>query len=137
MNGRLTCLLCTGAFFVGAAVARADEVLLFDDFTGPTLDTSTWGLANWNIGDKTQFGNSPVFSTDGEDGFHIYRTYKPKGRSQPDFNLVASTGANVTSFADSVVDSIYLYYVTAFNAGSESGQSNTIEVSVGTSHGSK
>lgn len=39
--------------------------LLFDDFDGPTLDTSTWGLASWFIGDRTQFGNQPVFETDG------------------------------------------------------------------------
>jgi len=88
-----------------------------------TVDGSTVHLT-WN----DQSGN--------EDGFHVYRAFKPKGRSQPDFSLVASTAANVASFSDDVVDSTYLYYVTAFNANGESGQSNTIEVSVGTPHGS-
>ena len=41
--------------------AQADETLLFDDFDGSALDTSVWGLANWTIGDRTQFGNSPQF----------------------------------------------------------------------------
>lgn len=50
-----------------APVAAADEVLLLDDFSGPTLDGSTWGLANWNIGDRTQFGNQPQFASDGVD----------------------------------------------------------------------
>jgi len=75
--------------------------------------------------------------SDNEDGFRIYRAYQPKGRSQPDFKLIATTSADVTGFADTVVDSKYLYYVTAFNAADESGQSNTVEVSVGSSHGSK
>jgi hypothetical protein len=75
--------------------------------------------------------------SDNEDGFRIYRAYKPKGRSQPDFNLVATTPANTASFTDDVVDSTYLYYVTAFNAGMESVQSNIVEVSVGAGHGPK
>jgi len=78
-----------------------------------------------------------IDESENEDGFRVYRAFKPMGRSQPDFNLVATTQANVASFADDVVDSKYLYYVTAFNAANESGQSNTIEVSAGTSHGSK
>ena len=41
------------------AWSLAQEVLLFDDFNGPALDTSTWGVATWNIGDRTQFGNQP------------------------------------------------------------------------------
>lgn len=49
--------------------AQADEILLLDDFDGPSLDTGTWGLATWNIGDRTQFGNQPGFGTDGEDTF--------------------------------------------------------------------
>jgi hypothetical protein len=47
-------------------VAHADDVLLFDDFDGPALDTGTWGLATWNIGDRTQFGNQPNFDAEGE-----------------------------------------------------------------------
>jgi len=46
--------------------ASADEVLLFEDFDGPSLDTSVWGVANWNIGDRTQFGNLPEFLNDGD-----------------------------------------------------------------------
>jgi hypothetical protein len=30
----------------------AQEPLLLDDFDGAPLDTSTWGLADWNIGDR-------------------------------------------------------------------------------------
>lgn len=43
--------------------AQAEEILLWEDFSGPVLDTATWGLANWTIGDRTQFGNTPEFST--------------------------------------------------------------------------
>jgi len=42
--------------------AQAEEILLWDDFSGPVLNTATWGLANWTIGDRTQFGNTPEFS---------------------------------------------------------------------------
>ncbi len=57
----------------------AQEILLFDDFNGGPLDTSTWGQANWNIGDRTQFGNQPEFGS--EDGDTFIRlpldTYNP------------------------------------------------------------
>jgi hypothetical protein len=42
----------------------AEEIPLFDDFDGPALDTSTWGLADWTIGDRTQFGNQPEFAAE-------------------------------------------------------------------------
>jgi hypothetical protein len=45
----------------------AAEELLLDDFSGPVLDSSTWGVADWTIGDRTQFGNQPIFGSDGED----------------------------------------------------------------------
>ena len=51
--------------------------------------------------------------------------------------MVATTPANAASFADDVVDSTYLYDVTAFNAGNESAQSNIVEESVGSGHGPK
>jgi len=47
----------------------AQETLLFDDFNSAPLDTSTWGLADWNIGDRTQFGNQPDFGIDNGDTF--------------------------------------------------------------------
>jgi len=52
-----------------AASLPAQEILLFDDFDGPALDTATWGVADWNIGDRTQFGNQPVFASEGADRF--------------------------------------------------------------------
>jgi len=51
-----------------AGVASADELLL-DEFDGPALDTGTWGLADWTIGDRTQFGNQPTFGVDGSDTY--------------------------------------------------------------------
>lgn len=56
-------LICAGS------VAQAEEILLFDDFDEAPLDTGTWGLATWNIGDRTQFGNQPEFAAEGEDTF--------------------------------------------------------------------
>lgn len=47
----------------------AQEVLLFDHFDAAPLNTSIWGLATWNIGDRTQFGNQPVFGSDEFDTF--------------------------------------------------------------------
>jgi len=44
---------------------QAEQILLFDDFSGPGLNAATWGLATWTIGDRTQFGNTPVFNTEG------------------------------------------------------------------------
>jgi hypothetical protein len=48
---------------------EAQEPLLLDDFDGAPLNTSTWGLADWNIGDRTQFGNQPEFGSDNADTF--------------------------------------------------------------------
>jgi len=65
MNKRyLKPILLFAVLTMGAsAVLEAEEILLFDDFNNPPLDNATWGLANWNIGDRTQFGNQPVFAT--------------------------------------------------------------------------
>jgi hypothetical protein len=64
-------LVCTAALM--SSVNLQAEVLLLDDFSGPALDTTTWGLANWTIGDRTQFGNTPVFSSEpGLDGTTDY-----------------------------------------------------------------
>lgn len=57
-----------GLLLFCAAPLAAGEILLFDDFDGPTLETSVWGLADWNIGDRTQFGNQPVFASEVADG---------------------------------------------------------------------
>ena len=48
----------------GPSRLAAEEIPLFDDFDGPALDTSTWGLADWTIGDRTQFGNQPEFAVE-------------------------------------------------------------------------
>jgi hypothetical protein len=48
-------------------VAAMGEELLLDDFSGPGLDSSIWGVADWTIGDRTQFGNQPQFGSDGVD----------------------------------------------------------------------
>lgn len=47
----------------------AQEILLFDNFNAAPLDTSIWGLATWNIGDRTQFGNQPEFGSEGQDTY--------------------------------------------------------------------
>lgn len=52
-----------------AAPLGADQTLLFDDFDAAQLDSATWGLATWNIGDRTQFGNQPTFSGDGAESW--------------------------------------------------------------------
>ena len=55
---------CACLFLMISAGVRAGETLLLDDFHGYPLDTSVWGLATWNIGDRTQFGNTPVFASE-------------------------------------------------------------------------
>lgn len=59
--------------------SAAQQILLFDDFDGPALDSSTWGVADWNIGDRTQFGNQPEFaSANGETFIRLpLDTYNP------------------------------------------------------------
>ncbi|HET6564183.1 MAG TPA: glycoside hydrolase family 16 protein, partial [Xanthomonadales bacterium] len=57
--------LMMSGLLVFVPAVMADEALLLDDFSGPVLDVSTWGLATWNIGDRTQFGNRPQFGSDG------------------------------------------------------------------------
>ncbi len=57
------------ALVSASPVAQAEEILLFDDFDSASLDTGTWGLATWNIGDRTQFGNQPGFAVEGADTF--------------------------------------------------------------------
>ena len=59
-------LSCACLLMTITAGARAGETLLMEDFDGYPLDTSIWGLATWNIGDRTQFGNSPVFGSEPE-----------------------------------------------------------------------
>lgn len=67
----------------------------------------------------------------GELGFNIYRAWKPKGKSQPDFNPVGSTGPDSTTYSETVQDGDFLYRVRAFDAVGESADSNTAEVRVG------
>ena len=52
---------------LAAPALPAQQTLLFDDFEGPALNTAIWGVATWNIGDRTQFGNQPTFGSDGTD----------------------------------------------------------------------
>jgi hypothetical protein len=49
----------------------AEEILLVDHFDGPALNTSIWGLADWTIGDRTQFGNQPEFAAEGPDPLNL------------------------------------------------------------------
>jgi hypothetical protein len=51
---------------IAAPGISADEILLFDDFDAAPLNNGIWGLATWNIGDRTQFGNQPLFTSDAE-----------------------------------------------------------------------
>jgi len=57
----------------------SEEVLLFDDFNGPNLNTSTWGIGTWNIGSKSQFGNTPEFKSNNGTTYAslIMDTYNP------------------------------------------------------------
>ncbi|MGK2927395.1 MAG: hypothetical protein ACSLE2_17410, partial [Lysobacterales bacterium] len=64
MRNTLFATLFAAALAVGPTRLAAEEVLLFDDFDGPVLNTSIWGLANWTIGDRTQFGNQPQFAVE-------------------------------------------------------------------------
>ncbi len=75
----LLCSMLFGAVVLVPAMATAQQTLLFDDFDAAPLDSSIWGLASWNIGDRTQFGNQPEFHTDA-DGSYItlpLDTYNP------------------------------------------------------------
>ena len=74
---RQTALVLLFALYPGWSAAQ--QMLLFDNFDGPALDTSTWGVADWNIGDRTQFGNQPEFgSTDGDTFIRLpLDTYNP------------------------------------------------------------
>jgi len=75
---------------------------------------------------------------DNEDGFVVYRAWKPKGKANPDFTAIADSGPNVTTFQDTPPDGEHLYRVTAFNADGESTPSNTVGVQVGAGgHGGK
>jgi hypothetical protein len=62
---RLSAVIVAASLSMAAPALHAEDILLFDDFDGPPLDTATWGLANWTIGDRTQFGNQPTFADDG------------------------------------------------------------------------
>ena len=60
-------------------------------------------------------------------GFNIYRATSPTGT----FSIVGSTAASVFAYADTSAPvqtsgSSFYYYVTAFNATSESTPSNTV-----------
>jgi len=60
-SGRLLAGLLALYFSMGVS---AGQLLLLDDFNGPALNTAIWGQATWNIGDRTQFGNTPVFGAE-------------------------------------------------------------------------
>jgi len=67
-----------------------------------------------------------------ETGFTVYRAWKPKGNAAPDFQVVATLSADVTTHADpAVTDGEHLYRVTAFNDQGESAPSATVSVTVG------
>ena len=61
----LSAALTAATLTIAASGLNAEQIVLYDDFDGPALDTSTWGLATWTIGDRTQFGNQPTFADDG------------------------------------------------------------------------
>lgn len=66
--------------------------------------------------------------TSTESGFKIYRC---TGSSCGDFSLIATVGANITTYTDTAVceGTIYRYYVTAYKIGEwESSPSNIIQV---------
>jgi hypothetical protein len=74
-----------------------------------------------------------VDAANNETSYFVYRAWKPKGKANPDFNAVATLGANATSYTDSSVpNGQHLYKVTAANANGESAPSNTVTVTVGT-----
>jgi hypothetical protein len=66
-----------------------------------------------------------------ETGYRIYRAWKPKGKASPDFKLIATLGASVTSYVDTAPNGQHIYRVTAFNAVGESAPSNSVAVTVG------
>jgi hypothetical protein len=64
MSGYCRLIALIALTVLAPARLSADQVLLFDDFDGPPLNTAIWGLATWTIGDRTQFGNQPEFAGD-------------------------------------------------------------------------
>ena len=58
---------------------RAEDVLLYDDFTSGTLDTSKWDVANWTLGSKTSFATTPVLQSSGGTSYARFslQTYNP------------------------------------------------------------
>jgi hypothetical protein len=67
-------VLCVGA----SAQAQTPTVVLFDDFNGPTLDTSVWGTGDWLLG-RTRLGNPPTFGQETGTTFATlaHDTYNP------------------------------------------------------------
>lgn len=83
----------------------AEEILLFDDFDGPALNASVWGLADWTIGDRTQFGNLPEFATESPDPLNpttfirlLLDTYSPV---QPGQRLFGTEIYSLQNFTNS------------------------------------
>ena len=67
-------VLCVGA----TAQAQTPTVVLFDDFSGPTLNTSVWGTGDWLLG-RTTLGNPPTFGQETDTSFVSlsHDTYNP------------------------------------------------------------
>jgi len=65
-------VLCLGAS------AQAQTVVLFDNFDGPTLNTSVWGTGDWLLG-RTTLGNPPTFGVESGTTFATlhHDTYNP------------------------------------------------------------
>jgi hypothetical protein len=72
---------------------------------------------------RSQINLSWMDNADNETGFRILRC---KGSSCTNFALIATLGANVTSYADTklTANTTYRYRVYAYNAGGDSGFSN-------------
>ncbi len=72
------CLLAAGLILRLSSGAYAQDVLLFDDFSGGGLDMSLWEVATWNLG-RTGFGLSPGMETEGSTTFARFalETYNP------------------------------------------------------------
>ena len=77
---RLTVLYLVILVLFPLSYSYCDDVLLFDDFNGPSLNSSVWSLGTWDIGSKTQFGNAPLFYSESGTTFAslIMDTYNPQ-----------------------------------------------------------
>ncbi len=57
------CLVLVASCLLTSTPAQAQTVLLRDDFSGGTFNTSTWNVANYTFGgNRAWFGNTPTLS---------------------------------------------------------------------------